>query len=281
MDLVAAIEISKPPFRKINWLPRDIEADRRTDGSVIIRSHIPLGAYETHIPVYLARHATENPDRIWLAQRRGPERRWHRVTFAEGKRVVDSLTQGLLDLRLDHDRPLAILSGNSLEHAFVTLAGMQARIPVAPLSPAYSLLSQDHEKLKAIFSLLRPGIVFVQDGVAFERALDALDLKDASIVCVDRPPTSLTSVSFSELAGARPTSAVEDSLAKITGDTVAKLMLTSGSTGMPKVVINTQRMMCANVTMGQQTIVRDPEEFCRRYARLDALEPRDGWQRRF
>src|SRR5271165_2242168 len=160
------------------------------------------GAYETHIPVYLARHATENPDRIWLAQRRGPERRWHRVTFAEGKRVVDSVTQGLLDLRLDYDRPLAILSGNSLEHAFVTLAGMQARIAVAPLSPAYSLLSQDHEKLKAIFSLLRPGIVFVEDGVAFERALDALDLKDASIVCVDRPPTSLTSVSFSELAGA-------------------------------------------------------------------------------
>ena len=86
---------------------------------------------------------------------------------------------------------------------------------------------------------------------------------------------------FSELAGTRPTSAVEDSLAKITGDTVAKLMLTSGSTGMPKVVINTQRMMCANVTMGQQTIVRDPDKFCRRYARLDALEPRDGWQRRF
>ena|SRR5271165_1461894 len=98
------------------------------------------GAYETHIPVYLARHATENSDRIWLAQRRGPERRWHRVTFAESKRVVDSVTQGLLDLRLDYDRPLAILSGNSLEHAFVTLAGMQARIPVAPLSPAYSLL---------------------------------------------------------------------------------------------------------------------------------------------
>ena len=108
--------------------------------------------------------------------------------------------------------------------------------------------------------MLRPGIVFVQDGVAFERALQALGLKETRIVCVDRPPTSLTSVSFNELAGARPTSAVEDSIAKITGDTVAKLMLTPGSTGMPKVVINTQRMMCANVTMGQQTIVRGPEE---------------------
>jgi len=260
VNLVADIEIARPPFRKIKWLPRDIEADRRPDGSVIIRSRVALGAYETHIPVYLARHAREIPDQVWLAQRRGPERRWHKVTFAEAKRIVDSLTQGLLDLRLDHDRPLAILSGNSLEHAFVTLAGMQARIPVAPFSPAYSLLSQDHEKLKAIFSFLRPGIVFVQDGVAFERALQALDLKDTPIVCVDRPPTSLTSLSFSELAGTRPTSAVEDSVAKITGDTVARLMLTSGSTGMPKVVINTQRMMCANVMMGQQTTIRGPEE---------------------
>lgn len=249
------VETRKPPFREINWLARDIEADRRPDGSVIIRSRVPLDPYETHLPVYLARHAAEIPDRVWLAQRRGPERRWRRVTFAEAKRIVDSLTQGLLDLRLDRDRPLAILSGNSLEHAFMTLAAMQARIPVAPLSPAYSLLSQDHAKLKAIVSLLRPGVVFVQDGVAFERALHALDLKDAPIVCVDRPPSSPPSVAFSELAGARPTSAVEDSLAAITGDTVGKLMLTSGSTGMPKAVIHTQRMLCANVTMTMQTIV--------------------------
>ena len=210
MNRIAGIENAKPPFRKTNWLPRDIEADRRPDGSVIIRSRIPLNSYETYIPVYLARHAREIPDRIWLAQRRGPDRQWRKVTFAEGKRIVDCLTQALLDLNLDPDRPLAILSGNSLEHAFMTMAAMQARIPVAPLSPAYSLLSQDHGKLKAIFALLRPGAVFVQDGIAFERALVALDLKGAPIVCVDRPPACLSSLSFSELANTQPTSAVEE-----------------------------------------------------------------------
>lgn len=260
MQRIADVEGAKPPFRKIKWLARDIEADRRPDGSVIVRSRIPLDPYETSIPARLARHAAESPDKAWLAQRRGPERQWRKITYAEAKRTIDSLTQALLNLRLEEGRPLAVLSGNSLEHALMAFAGMQARIPVAPMSAAYSLLSQDHEKLKAIFALIRPGVVFVQDGIAFEKALAALDLKGAPIVCVDRPPSSLASLAFNALAATPPTPAVEASIAKITGDTVGKLLFTSGSTGMPKAVVNTQRMMCANVAMGQQFRPRAPDD---------------------
>jgi feruloyl-CoA synthase len=242
----------EPPFRKINWLPRDIAVEHRPDGVVVLRSRIPLQPYGQHLPAFLNRWATERPDGIWLAQRRGAQRQWYKLTYAHAKRTVDALTQGLLDLNVGADRPLAILGGNSIEQGLMTMASMQARIAAAPISPAYSLLSQDHAKLKTIFRLIRPGVVLVQDGVAFDRALAALDLEGVTVVHVDRPPQVGTSLAFVDLANTRVTSAVAESVAAIEPDTVGKLLFTSGSTGMPKAVINTQRMMCANVAMVQQ-----------------------------
>ena len=145
----------KPPFRKIAWLPRDIAVERRPDGVLVLRSRIPLQPYERHLPAFLSRWAIERPDRIWLAQRRGAQRQWYKLTYAQAKRTVDALTQALLDLNIGDDRPIAILSGNSIEQALMMLASMQARIAAAPISPAYSLLSQDHAKLKTIFKLIR------------------------------------------------------------------------------------------------------------------------------
>ena len=251
---------AKPPFRKVNWLKRDIEMMRRPDGTIVMRSRIPLDPYETHVPAFLARWAKERPDTVWLAQRRGAAREWRTITYAQAKRTVDALTQALLDRGVGPDRPVAILSGNSLEHALMTQAAMQARTPAAPVSPAYSLLSQDHVKLRAIFERIKPGLVFVQDGVAFAKALAALDLDGVAIVHVDRPPPSVKSESYDDLAKTPVTDAVAQSIAKIDGETVGKLLFTSGSTGMPKAVINTQRMMCANVAMGRQSRPRGPDE---------------------
>jgi feruloyl-CoA synthase len=242
----------KPPFRKIAWLPRDIAVERRTDGVLVLRSRIPLQPYKRHLPEFLNGWAGDRPDQIWLAQRRGAQREWHKVTYAQAKRVVDALTQALLDLNIGDDRPIAILSGNSIEQALMTMASMQARIAVAPISPAYSLLSQDHAKLKTIFRLMSPGAVFVQDGLAFDRALAALDLADVNVIHVDRPPRGCSSLAFVDLTNTTVTSAVAESIATITPDTVGKLLFTSGSTGMPKAVINTQRMMCANIAMVRQ-----------------------------
>jgi len=144
----AAAILQKPAFRKVNWLPRDIAVERRPDGVIVLKSRIPLQDYLPHIPAALARWAQERPERTWLAQRRGPQREWHRVSYAEAKRTVDALTQAMLDMKLPDGAPVAILSGNSIEHALMTQAAMQARLPAAPVSPAYSLMSQDHAKLK-------------------------------------------------------------------------------------------------------------------------------------
>ncbi len=244
-----------PPFRKIDWLERDIAVERRADGVVVLRSRIPLGPYQPHLPASLARWAAERPDRIWLAQRGGPQRQWRQLSYARAKAQVDALTQGLLDLDLAPGRTVAILSGNSIEHALLTQAAMQARLAVAPISPAYSLLSQDHAKLKYLFALVKPALVLVQDGVPFAKALEALELGGIRLVHVERPApglAGLASLAFADLAATPVTAAVAASVAAITPDTVGKLLFTSGSTGMPKAVINTQRMMCANVAMTQQ-----------------------------
>ncbi|KTS89034.1 AMP-binding protein, partial [Pseudomonas parafulva] len=154
-------------------------------------------------------------------------------------------------------RPVAILSGNSIEHALMTQAAMQARLPAAPVSPAYSLMSQDHLKLKYLFNLIKPAVVMVQDGPSFEKALRAIDLAGITVVHVLRPCEGIKSVAFAELAATKGTADVGNAIAKITPETVGKLLFTSGSTGMPKAVINTQQMMCANAAMMMQVRPRE------------------------
>lgn len=255
----AAAMPAKPAFRKIEWLARDIAVERRPDGVIVLKSRIPLKPYEPHIPASLAKWASERPDRTWLAQRAGADRQWRQLSYGEAKRNVDALTQGLLDLGLEPGRPVAILSGNSIAHALMTQAAMQARLPAAPVSPAYSLMSQDHAKLKYLFDLIKPSLVLVQDGPTFEKALKALDLDGVTVVHVARPAAGIKSIAFTDLLATPVTRDVEDSIARITPDTVGKLLFTSGSTGMPKAVMNTQGMMCANAAMMMQVRPRDAQ----------------------
>jgi feruloyl-CoA synthase len=249
-----------PPFRRVDWPARDIAVDRRDDGTIVLRSRVPLQPHEAHVPAYLRRRAATDPDRTWLAQRRGPERAWLRVSYGEALATVDAVSQALIDLGLGPQRPVMILSGNAIEHALLTMAAMQVGAPAAPVSPAYSLVSTDHAKLRHVFALVRPGLVFVQDGPPFDRALAALDLDGVTVVHVERAPTGVASVPWRELVARRPTRAVAERLADVGPDTVGKLLFTSGSTGMPKAVPNTQRMMCANLAMYLQCRPRDPSE---------------------
>lgn len=246
------------PFKPIDFLSRDVEAERRADGTVILQSRHKLKPYERHVPAFVAKWAAEAPDRVWLAQRRGPAREWLKVTYAEASRQIDSITQALLDRGFGPDKAVMILSSNSIEFALLTMAAMQARAPVAPVSPAYSVMSQDHAKLKYVFDLIKPGLVFVQNGEIYAGALEALDLDGVILVHADKPPPKRQSLPFSELVATRATEAVQRSLDQIGPKTVGKFLFTSGSTGMPKAVINTQEMMCANIAMGQMSRTRRP-----------------------
>ena len=254
----AAAVLTKPAFRRIEWLERDIAVERRPDGVILLKSRIPLKPYGKHIPASLTKWASEAPNRVWLAQRAGTERQWRKVSYGKAKRTVDALTQALLNLGLKPGSPVAILSGNSIEHALMTQAAMQARFPAAPVSPAYSLMSHDHVKLKYLFDLIKPSVVMVQDGPAFEKALNALPLQGVTVIHVGRPCDGIESLAFADLAKTPVTRDVEESIAAITPETVGKLLFTSGSTGMPKAVINTQEMMCANAAMMMQVRPRDP-----------------------
>lgn len=246
-------------FRPVEWMERDIEVKQRRDGTLLLSSRIPLGACAPHVPSWLAHWAEATPAVTWLAERDGPGR-WRRISYADAKTQVDSLTEALLALKKGPECPLAILSDNSVAHGLLTVAAMQAGMPVAPISPAYSLMSRDYAKLKYIFELVRPAAVFVEDGGRFAAALEALDLGDTPVIYRVNPPPAQNCLSFDALAATPATSAVVEAIGRITPDTVAKLLFTSGSTGMPKAVINTQRMLCANQAMLSQA---------RRLARVD------------
>jgi feruloyl-CoA synthase len=253
------------PFKPIEFLSRDVALERRPDGTLLLQSNHRLKPYERHVPAFLARWAKEAPDRVWLAQRRGPSRDWLKVTYGEAKKQVDAVTQALLDRGFGPDKAVMILSSNSIEFALLTMAAMQARAPVAPVSPAYSVMSRDHAKLRHVFDLIKPGLVFVQDGETYSGALAALDRANSDLggvllVHVDKAPPRMQSLPWSELVATRPTDVVARSIAAIEPSTAGKYLFTSGSTGMPKAVVNTQEMMCANIAMGQMARVRKPAD---------------------
>jgi len=252
--------ILQAPFKPIDFLSRDISLDRRADGTIVLQSNHKLKPYEKNVPAFLAKWAKDAPDRVWLAQRRGPERAWLKVTYGEAKKQVDAVTQALLDRGFGPDKAVMILSSNSIEFALLSMAAMQARAPLAPVSPAYSVMSQDHAKLKYVFDLIKPGLVFVQNGGVYADALAALDLEGVLLVHVDKAPPKMQSLPWSELVATRPTDAVQTSIDRIEPKTIGKFLFTSGSTGMPKAVINTQEMMCANLAMSQMARVRKPSD---------------------
>jgi feruloyl-CoA synthase len=223
--------------------PRTV-AESRDDGSILLRSPVPLGDHARSVGDWLDLWAQRRPDRVFLAERDDPAAPWRTVTYREALDRVRAIGAWLLARGLSADRPLAILSDNSIAHALLALGAMHVGVPVASISPAYSLVSKDFEKLKGMIALLEPGAIFVGDANAFAPALAAIaPLHDAAVVA-GAPADGL--IGFDELATTPVTGAVGEAFARLTPDTVAKLLFTSGSTGTPKAVINTQRMLTAS-----------------------------------
>ena len=229
------------------WDPA-FEIETRDDGTILMRQTEALPEAPPLLADYIDRWAEAAPDRTCLARRAPGGGDWRRIDWAEARRTARRLGAGLLGLGLGPKRPLLILSENGLEHGLLGLACAYVGIPFAPVSPAYSLVATDHGRLRAIADLLQPGAVFADDPGAFAPALAAIRAPGRTEIFPGDGGLDALMQADPDLADA--------ARAALTPDAVVKYLFTSGSTGMPKAVINTNRMICAN-----QAMVRDAYRF--------------------
>src|ERR1700694_1655938 len=244
---------SDAPLRPISFGDPAVSIERRDDGTIYLRPKIVLGDYPPRLTDRLHHWAKAEPNRIFMAERDAGGS-WRQITYAQLLGSRRAIASALLARDLSADKPIVILSVNSIDHALVAFGALYAGVPFCPVSPAYLLVSKDYGKLGYLMKLLTPGLVFADDAAKFADALSANVPVETEIVASHGavPGRKVTMLGDLLASQAHPgLDAVHDAIGP---DTIAKFLLTSGSTGNPKAVINTQRMICANQVMLRETL---------------------------
>jgi feruloyl-CoA synthase len=244
---------SAAPLRAISFGDPTVTIDRREDGIIYLRPKIALGDYPVRLTDRLHHWASVEPDRVFMAERDGGGF-WRQITYAQLLSSTRRIASGLLARGLSAEKPVVILSGNSIPHALIAFGALYAGIPFCPVSPAYSLVSKDFGKLGFAMRLLTPGLVFADDAAKFANALRSNVAEDIEIVASHGGVPGRHVTMLSELLASPEHPGLDAAHEAIGPDTIAKFLLTSGSTGNPKAVINTQRMICANQVMLRETL---------------------------
>ena len=248
----------KHPLRAISFGDPAVSVDRRDDGTIYLRPKAALGEYPVRLTDRLHHWANTAPNRVFMAER-DAGRSWRKITYQQLLKTARHIASALLARGLSAERPIVILSGNSIDHALVAFGALYAGIPFCPVSPAYSLISKDYGKLGFLMKLLTPGLVFVDDAGKFADTL-AANVPDGTEIVASRGKVPGRDVTrLSELLATPEHPGLDAAHAAIGPDTIAKFLLTSGSTGNPKAVINTQRMICANQVMRETLAFRKDE----------------------
>ena len=233
--------------------------ERRLDGTILATPELPLIDHLCNLPLELAARAAEHPEKTYLAERRGgPSAPWTYCSYAQMNGIVRAIAAWIVAQKIPRDRSLLILSGNSILHAAVKYGAMAARLPACPISVNYSLMGGDYGRLKHVIALVRPAIVFAEQSSMFKAALEAVDFGDSVLVTDD--PAALGKTSFrrcvftADVVSTAAGGSVDASIRAIDADEPSIYMLTSGSTSLPKAVIQTQRMLASNLAQGRQVL---------------------------
>ncbi|MBP8306960.1 MAG: feruloyl-CoA synthase [Burkholderiaceae bacterium] len=245
--------MSDAPYRPIDFGVTAVDLRPMAGGAVHVTARTPLGSYPARNTDRLLHWADKTPGVSYMAKR-GTDRAWRHLSYAQALGGARALGQALLERGLSAERPLLILSENDLENAQLALAAQYVGVAHAPVSTAYSLISRDFEKLRHIVRLTTPGLVFAASGARYGAAIRAAVPSDVEVVVTEAPMADRACTLFSTLRATAPTDAVEAAHARVGPDTIHRFLFTSGSTSLPKAVINTQRMLCSNQQMIAQCL---------------------------